>query len=250
MAPGASSAASTTVRYFVLNKPPGCVSARRDFADRPTIYDHVPPHYPDLPHVGRLDFNTEGLLLFTDDGRLAQALLNPGYAGLADPSAVPPVEKVYHVKVRAHLDDGHPALAQLAEPIVIMGGPPTRAAKVRVVGHRARATWVEVLIDEGRNRQVRRLCERAGLQIVKLRRVRLGPLELGDLKLRWCRPLTTAEITACYARALPADPLPPGEGIDDSPEAAARARALRAASAGESAPGVDLPATHDAELEE
>ena len=212
------------MRYFMLNKPPGCISARRDFAGRPTVYEHVPPHYPDLPHVGRLDFNTEGLLLFTDDGRLAQALLNPGWAGLADPSAVAPVEKVYHVKVRAELDDGHPALALLAEPIVILGAPPTRPARVRVVAHRSRATWVEVVIDEGRNRQVRRLCERAGLQIVKLRRVRLGPLELGDLELRWCRPLAAAEVAACYARALPADPQPELTPIDDGPAALARAQ--------------------------
>jgi 23S rRNA pseudouridine2605 synthase len=240
------------VRYFVLNKPPGCISARRDFAGRPTVYDHVPPHYPDLPHVGRLDFNTEGLLLFTDDGRLAQALLNPGFAGLADPSAVPPVEKVYHVKVRGELGDADPVLARLAEPMVILGAPPTRPAKVRVVAHRARATWVEVVIDEGRNRQVRRLCERAGLQIVKLRRVRLGPLWLGDLKLRWCRPLTATEVAACYTLALPADPAPPHEPIDDTPEAAARARARRLATpeTDGSATVVDVPATHDAELEE
>ena len=74
------------MRYFILHKPAGCITARRDFAARSTVYDHVPTHFPILPHVGRLDYATEGLLLFTDDGRLAQALLNPGFKGAADPA--------------------------------------------------------------------------------------------------------------------------------------------------------------------
>src|SRR5690554_6011714 len=92
---------------FIMNKPPGCITARVDFEDRPTVYDHVPKHFAPLPHVGRLDFNTEGLLLFTDDGKLAQALLNKDYAG---PTSMEgnapdssPIEKVYHVKVKAKL---------------------------------------------------------------------------------------------------------------------------------------------------
>lgn len=210
------------MQYFVLNKPPGCICARRDFAGRPTVYAHVPPHYPDLPHVGRLDFNTEGLLLFTDDGRLAQAMINAEYAGRADPALVPPVEKVYHVKIRAELGPDDPRLLRLAEPLRMPAGVITRPAQVRIVGYRSRATWVEVQITEGRHRQVRRLCARSRLQIVKLRRIRFGPLELGSLKLRWCRPLARQEVTACYARALPDDPVPEIVSFEDTPEAYAR----------------------------
>ena len=217
------------MQYFILNKPPGCICARYDFAGRPTVYEHVPPHFPSLPHVGRLDFNTEGLLLFTDDGRLAQAMINAGYAGLADPTAVPPLEKVYRVKVRAVLAENDARLRELAEPIRIPDGATTRPAKVRIVEYRSRATWIEIVISEGRNRQVRRLCARSELQIVKLRRVRFGPLELGDLRLRWCRPLTSAEIAACYACALPRDPIPETTPIDDTLDAAVRAITIRSA---------------------
>jgi 23S rRNA pseudouridine2605 synthase len=223
------------MRYFVMNKPPGCITGRTDPGGRPTVYAHVPPHFPALPHVGRLDFNTEGLLLFTDDGRLAQALLNAGFSGEASAVQAPPVEKVYHVKVRALLDDGDPRVASLALPLVLPDTPPTTPARVRLLSRRSRATWVELELREGRHHQVRRLCARAGLQIVKLRRVRLGPLELGELPLRWCRPLTPAELAACYARALPADPLPELEAIDDSREAYASARARQASGGAEPA---------------
>ena len=217
------------MRYFVLNKPRGCISARTDFEGRPTVYDHVPPNYPRLPHVGRLDFNTEGLLLFTDDGRLGQALTNPGYSGLAQDVA--PVEKVYVVKVRDVLAPDDRRIARLAEPLRFNSGPVTRPARVRMLEHRSRATWIEVVLTEGRNRQIRRLCDRSDLQVVKLRRVAIGPLVLGDLRPRWCRPLTEEEVLALYALALPEDPPPPMEPIDDSPEALASARAQVATAA-------------------
>ncbi len=209
------------VRYFVLNKPPGCISAARDFAGRPTVYEHVPTHFPRLPHVGRLDFNTEGLLLFTDDGRLAQALMNPGFKGLADPGAVPPIRKVYRLKVRDRLDPDDRRIARLREPLVFRSGYVTAPAEVSFVEHRTRATWLEVVLTEGRNRQIRRLCERSRLQVLKLRRVAVGPLELGELRLRWCRPLTVEEVEVLYAAAMPEDPLPEIEAIDDSEEARA-----------------------------
>ena len=116
-------------RYFVLNKPPKTICARRDFAGRSTVYDHVPRWYPDLPHVGRLDWATEGLLLFTDDGKLAQGLLNPTYKGSADAAEVPPIEKVYRVKVRDRLDPKDPRIARLELPLDYPGGIVTRPAK-------------------------------------------------------------------------------------------------------------------------
>ena len=205
----------------MLNKPPGCISAARDFAGRPTVYDHVPGHFPRLPHVGRLDYQTEGLLLFTDDGRLAQALMNPGYKGLADAQELPPIRKVYRVKVRDRLDPDDRRIARLCEPLSFRTGYVTRPAEARFVEHRTRASWLEVVLTEGRNRQIRRLCERSRLQVLKLRRIAVGPLELGELKLRWCRPLERAEVAALYAAAMPRDPLPEIEPVDDGPEARA-----------------------------
>jgi len=204
------------VRYFILNKPAGCITARRDFAGRSTVYDHIPTHFPALPHVGRLDYPTEGLLLFTDDGRLAQALLNPGFKGLADPTILPPVEKVYRVKVRDRLDPSDRRIALLEKPLKYRSGHLTGPARARFLEHRTRATWLEVVITEGRNRQVRNLCARSGFDVLKLRRVAIGPLALGDLKLRWCRPLTEIEVGELYAVALPEDERLPYEPIDDS----------------------------------
>ncbi len=196
------------MQYFVLNKPAGCISARRDFADRPTLYDHIPTHFPALPHVGRLDYATEGLMLFTDDGKLAQALLNPNVGET--------VEKVYRVKVRDRLDPGDHRIKLLERPLRFRSGPVTNPARTRFLELRTRATWIEVVLTDGRNRQIRRLCERSGLQVLKLRRVQIGPLALGDLKLRWCRPLTAEEVSSLYDVALPEGPRAEFLPIDDS----------------------------------
>ncbi len=190
-------------QFFILNKPHGCITARRDFEGRPTVYDHVPEHFPDLPHVGRLDYNTQGLLLFTDDGRLAQALLNKKYAGNADPDSVEPIEKVYHVKVKAKLTPEASVLRRLKEPLEFEPGRFTAPAQTGWVAERSSCTWISLTITEGRHRQVRKLCDREGLQIRKLRRVKFGPLELDDLKMRWCRFLSKEEIQALYDVALP-----------------------------------------------
>jgi 23S rRNA pseudouridine2605 synthase len=196
-------------RYFLMNKPPGCITGRGDPEGRSTVYDHVPGHYPPLPHAGRLDYNTEGLLLFTDDGRLARALLDP------EQHVEGGIEKVYRVKARPRMAPDDPRIAGLERPLELLDGGLSRPARARWIVDRARSSWVEIVLTEGRHRQVRRLCERAGLQIVKLRRVRLGPLDLGDLKLRWCRPLTLDEQRACYAAALPEVEVPGMAGIED-----------------------------------
>jgi 23S rRNA pseudouridine2605 synthase len=204
---------SSPVQYFVLNKPAGCISARRDFAGRPTLYDHIPTHFPALPHVGRLDYATEGLMLFTDDGLLAQAVLNPKVGET--------VEKVYRVKVRDRLDPSDHRIALLERPLVFRSGPVTNPARARFLEHRTRSTWIEVVLTDGRNRQIRRLCDRSGLQVLKLRRVQIGPLKLGDLTLRWCRPLAPAEVSDLYDAALPKGPRARFVPIDDSPVARA-----------------------------
>ena len=215
------------MQYFVMNKSPDCICARRDHRERSTVYDHVPTHFPALAHVGRLDYDTEGLLLFTDDGRLAQGLLNPTFKGLADPALVPAIEKVYRVKVRDQLPEDSPRVRLMREPLKYRSGVLTKPADVRLVEHRKRATWLEVRISEGRHRQIRNLCARSALQVLKLRRIQVGPLHLGDLKMRWCRPLTDDEVAACYRVALPEDPREPYEPIDDSPDTRAERPATR-----------------------
>jgi 23S rRNA pseudouridine2605 synthase len=201
------------------------------------VYDHVPPHFPDLPHVGRLDWESEGLLLFMDDGRLAQALLNPGFAGRADKEENPPIEKVYHLKLRDRMAPDDRRFRDMERPLRFRSGPVTLPARVRFLEHRTRATWVEVILQDGRNRQIRRLAERAGLQVLKLRRVAIGPVCLGDFRVRWCRALREDEVAALYAAALPGEERPTWEPIDESAEAYARARAERTAAGAQDGAG-------------
>lgn len=196
------------MKYFILNKPRGCITGRTDPRDRPVVYDHVPDHFPDLPHVGRLDYNTEGLLLFTDDGRLHRALLSGEFASK-------PVEKVYHVKVRPKVDAGDQRLEKMTLPLKygVAGETLTVPARVSWLAERRRSVWIEVAITEGKHRQVRHLCRRSGFQIVKLKRVALGPLSLGDLNLRWCRGLERSEVEALYEAVLPKDMIPSFEPV-------------------------------------
>ncbi len=198
------------MKYFILNKPRGCITGRRDPQGRALVYDHVPDHFPDLPHVGRLDYNTEGLLLFTDDGRLHRALLS----GEFSPE---PIEKTYHVKVRPKVEFEDPRLEKMTLPLKYgpTGEVVTAPAKVSPLAHRKRSIWIQVVITEGKHRQVRHLCRRSGFQIVKLRRVAMGPLSLGDLKLRWCRGLEPSEVDALYKAALPQENPPSFEQLGD-----------------------------------
>ncbi len=189
--------------HFMLNKPHGCITAKEDWEDRELVYDHIPDKFPHVGHVGRLDYNTQGLLLFTDDGRLSQALLNKEYAGEADPETTEPIEKVYHVKIKDVIEPDDPLFEELEEPLEFEPGRFTEPATAEYVAPRSSCTWIAITICEGRHRQVRKLCKRSGRQIRKLRRVKLGPLELGDLKMRWCRWLTDDEIRSLYEVALP-----------------------------------------------
>ncbi len=200
------------MRYFMLNKPAGTISGRSDPHGRPTVMDHVPTHFPVLPHVGRLDWASEGLLLFTDDGQLSRALLDRAIGGV--------VPKAYHVKVRDRLDPEDSRIPRMEQPLDY-DGVPTEPAQVRFLELRTRATWLEVVITQGKHHQIRHLCARSGFPVLKLRRVRIGPLELGDLKLRWCRPLRLDEVEALYAVALPGVEVPPLDPIDDSSQARA-----------------------------
>ena len=176
---------------WAMNKPRKHLTQLGDQGDRPGLERYLPPTLPRLFPVGRLDYNSEGLLLWTDDGALARRILHPT-------SHLP---KTYHVKIRGHLDADDPRLEKMRQGMDIGDDTPTRPARVTLGELRTRATWVEIVLTEGRNRQIRRMCERLGYQIVKLRRVAIGPVLLGDLNPRVARPLTEAERAALYAAA-------------------------------------------------
>ena len=162
--------------YIMLYKPRGVVTTLKDEKSRKTVRDLLPPELGRLVPVGRLDFFSEGLLIMTNDGACVNALAHPSNR----------VEKTYLAWV---LGDIPAAMPKLTAPIAI-GGSVTRPAKVRVVA----GGLISVTIGEGRNRQVRRLCEHAGLRVTRLKRISEGDLELGDMKPGEWRRLKEQEI--------------------------------------------------------
>ncbi len=165
----------------MLNKPVGYICTMNDPAGRPLVTDLLPSELGRLYPVGRLDFNTEGLLLLTNDGALAQHLMHPRHH----------VSKTYLVKVRGRLD-GHKRAA-LESGVVLDDGPtcPAQVTALRTSGHNC---WFELTLHEGRNRQVRRMCEAVGLTVVRLKRIAVGKLTLGELPRGAWRKLTPGEL--------------------------------------------------------
>ena len=173
--------------YFVLNKPRGYVTTRSDPEGRPTVLDLVPRLHDYVYPVGRLDYDSEGLLILTNDGDLAAALMHPSHE----------VAREYHARVRGVPDAR--AISHLARGVVL-DGKKTAPADVSLVaagvGQHADQALISVTLHEGRTRQVRRMCEAVGHPVVRLRRVRFGPLRAPDLKPGMCRQLTAAELAA------------------------------------------------------
>ncbi len=163
--------------YLMLNKPRGYVTTLSDEKGRRTVAQLVAGCGARVWPVGRLDLDSEGLLLLTDDGELTQKLLHPSHE----------VEKEYHVWVEGNVARGLPIL----RGPLSLDGAPLRPARVEVLG----ANLLSVTIHEGRNRQVRRMCAAAGLEVRRLRRVREGGLTLGGLKPGCWRPLTPEELS-------------------------------------------------------
>ena len=225
-------------RYLMLNKPAGCICSRQVATgrDTPTVYTYLEAAgFPtDVGHVGRLDVPTEGLLLFTDDGLLLQALTNhspttrdgklPAWAEQGEGAPSREVVKVYHCEIVGR-EPSETDLELMRQPYTYGKGRgsqrsadkqvTTLPADVRVVdpapasaSNDSTSTWIEVRIMEGRNRQVRRLCQRSRLALRTLRRVALGPIELGALPEGGVRWLTPAEVTAACTACLPSRPVP------------------------------------------
>jgi 23S rRNA pseudouridine2605 synthase len=162
--------------HYLLNKPPGVVTTASDPQGRPVVVDLVPAD-PRVYPVGRLDAATEGLLLLTNDGGLAHRLTHPSFG----------VEKEYLAEVEGKPSRG--ALRRLREGVELEDGP-TAPAKASLVGD----STLRITIHEGRNRQVRRMCEAVGHPVVRLVRVRIGPLVDHRLSPGEWRELTQREV--------------------------------------------------------
>ena len=175
---------------WMLHKPTGYVTARIDHRDRPTVCDLMPASIGWLAPVGRLDLETSGLLLFTNDGELARSVLDPESC----------LEKTYVVRCSGSLDDQD--LALLRSGIDIGDGQgKTRPARAERISDDGRECTIELRIHEGRNRQVRRMVRALGHGVLALHRSHIGPLSLAGLDVGTSRALTDAEVAALRAAA-------------------------------------------------
>ena len=167
--------------YLALNKPRGLVCSRDDEHQRPTIYELLPKEWTHLHSVGRLDFNSEGLIFLTNDGQFSLHLTHPRYG----------VRKIYVATVAGRVDAA--MLAQFTRG-VFHDGERLKAEKARLVSGGSSQSVVELELAEGKYREVRRLFESQNLSVKRLQRLQIGKIKLGELKPGKWRTLTEPEI--------------------------------------------------------
>ncbi len=174
--------------YLLLYKPKGYLTTYKDPEGRPTVYDLIPDVDEWVFPVGRLDLDTSGLLLMTNDAQFAERITNPAYKA----------PKTYLVKTATRLTEQQ--LDMLRRGVTLSDGPtaPAVVVKLRDSGSK---TFFEITITEGRNRQVRRMVEAVGSKVLKLVRTAIGPLEIGKLQIGKHRALTAAEVKALRGAA-------------------------------------------------
>ncbi len=167
--------------YLAFNKPRGVVTTMNDPEGRPTLTEYLAGRKERLFHVGRLDVDTEGLLILTNDGEFAHRLAHPSYQ----------VPKTYVAEVAGAVDPA--TLARLRRPIVLDDGP-VRAEHVRLVSTAGERSMVRITLHEGRNRIVRRMLDSVGHPVRRLSRIAVGPVRLGNLKPGDLRELDQNEL--------------------------------------------------------
>ena len=167
--------------YLMLNKPPGVVTSASDEKGRETVYAYLPKNLPWLAPVGRLDKASEGLLLLTNDSEWAAPITAPETH----------LDKTYHVQVNALAEPS--LLLALCKGIRTDDGDFLRVKDACILRRGERNSWLEIILDEGKNRQIRRLLEHFHLEVLRLVRVAIGPLALGQLQKGETRMLTSEE---------------------------------------------------------
>ncbi|OGW61295.1 MAG: hypothetical protein A2638_00005 [Nitrospirae bacterium RIFCSPHIGHO2_01_FULL_66_17] len=191
---------TTSPVYVMLNKPAGYVTTMKDPQGRPTVVDLLRGIRGRVFPVGRLDFDTEGLLLFTNDGALARELMHPSRR----------VPKIYAAKVTGKLTDEE--IAKLEAGGMVLETGRTAPCRVRRVRESGQSSWVEVTLHEGKKRQVRLMLERLGHPVSKLIRTQYAGLVLGELSLGKSRLLTAAEVRRLQVAAQGRPEAPPASG--------------------------------------
>lgn len=173
--------------YYILNKPVGYVTTVQDERGRETVLDIMKDVETRIFPVGRLDYNTSGLLILTNDGELTYGLTHPKHH----------VNKTYEVKVRGKISEK--SVRQLQSGVII-DGRKTYPAEVEIIKQTDKNSWIRLTIHEGRNRQVRKMCEVVGHQVVSLCRTSIGDIQMKGLAIGSYRPLKSEEIS--YLRRI------------------------------------------------
>lgn len=174
--------------YVALHKPSRCVCSRKDEHNRPTVYDLLPREWARTLHtVGRLDYDSEGLLFLTNDGDFSLKLTHPRYR----------VPKKYQVKLAGRIEEA--TLKKLMTGGVLSRGERLRALRARVLRASNSSSQVEIELAEGRNREVRRMFEALGHKVDRLQRTQIGRIKLGELRAARWRTLTQSEIKTLLA---------------------------------------------------
>lgn len=174
--------------YIMMHKPKGYLTTVSDDRDRKTVMDLLPIEYKNLMPVGRLDYNSEGLLLFTNDGNVAQKLMRPNKS----------IVKTYSVKVEGEVtkEDAE----EMMKGVELIDGTKFKECNVVIKEIKDRKTKLEVQIHEGKNREIRKIFDKFGYNVIFLKRVSIGNIKLGGLTRGTCRPLNVKEI--CYLKSL------------------------------------------------
>ncbi len=167
--------------YAALNKPVGCVCSRKDELNRPTIYDLLPREWETVQSVGRLDYNSEGLIFLTNDGQFALRLTHPRYG----------IRKKYLATVEGEVT---PAMLELFKKGIFHEGERLKALSAKILSKTRAKCVVELELGEGKNREVRRLFESQALTVKTLQRTQIGKIRLGELKPGKWRTLNAVEI--------------------------------------------------------
>ena len=172
----------TEKMYLMLNKPRGIITTAADEQGRDTVYSLLPPDSSWLAPVGRLDKASEGLLLFTNDSEWNGRITNPATH----------LDKTYHVQI-VTVADSH-LIESLERGVETERGETLRCKRASLLRAGEKNSWLEIVLNEGKNRQIRRMLNALGIEVLRLIRVSIGPLQLGDLAKGAHRPLTPAEL--------------------------------------------------------
>lgn len=167
--------------YLMMNKPKGVITTLSESEERPTVKDFLKNIKYRVFPVGRLDYDSEGLLLLTNDGDFAHAILHPSKK----------IPKTYHVKIKGFLEDDK--IEKLRKGVRLQDGI-TLPAKVKKLKKAEENSWIEITIYEGRKRQIRRMMDKIGHPVLKLKRVRIDGIDIGRLEPGEIRSLTVGEI--------------------------------------------------------